>query len=313
MDRSSFGFTLALTLSPVGVVVVAALVWLATVLVARRSVGVHTAGRRFRTLAGTLGALLVLSGWALGVLAPRWSEPLDTVWWRFAAPLAGATIAASTLALWAVRHPVLVEEPVVPVVRRTWTSFVNGGQLRILLVWAALLLAVTVVCGLASEPGVAGSANITFIGPSGGYGTVYGWTEGLPVILMTIALLGSTWWALHLDAARPFARIAAVDDESRARAAAASLLLTVTIGAVLLSLGAVVEGIGYSAGQVGFQMPGSDPYLWSTGFSSIAPTMRVLGWVLQVAGVVYVLEAIARPFRHRSVSASSEASVAARR
>ena len=189
----------------------------------------------------------------------------------------------------------------------------NGGQLRTLLASAALLLALSNVCGLAFEPGVVGSANITLFGPSGGYGTVYGWTEGLPIVLMTAALIGSTWWALHLDAARPFVRIDAVDTESRARTSAASLLLTVTIGAVLLSLGAVVESIGYSAGQVGLQTPGSDPYMWSTGFSSIAPPMRYLGWVLQVAGVVYVLQAMAAPFRRRSNSAASDATVVAQR
>ncbi|MDI9896477.1 hypothetical protein QM797_17265 [Rhodococcus sp. IEGM 1381] len=313
MDRSNSELALALTLSPIGAVVIAAMVWLATILVTKKSVSVPSVSRGFHQLAGAIGGLLVLSGWALGVLAPRWSEPFDAVWWRFAAPLAGAATAAAALALWAVRHPVLVEEPVVPVVRRTWTSFVNVRQLRTLLVSAALLLALSVVCGLASEPGVAGSANITFIGPSGGYGTVYGWTAGLPVVLMIIALVGSNWCALHLDAARPFARIDTVDSESRTRTAAASLLLTVTIGAVLLSLGAVVESLGYSAGHVGFQVPGSDPYMWSTGFSSIAPPMRYLGWVLQVAGVVYVLQAMARPYRRRSSSAASDAPVVAQR
>lgn len=313
MDISNYEFALALTLSPIGAVVIAAMVWLATILVTRKSVSAHTGSRGFDQFAGAIGGLLVISGWVLGLLAPRWSEPFDTVWWRFAAPLAGATIAAAALALWAVRHPVLVEEPVVPVVRRTWTSFVNGGQLRTLLVSAVLLLALSVVCGLASIPGVAGSANITFIGPSGGYGTVYGWTAGLPVVLMAITLIGLTWCALHLDAARPFARIDTVDSESRARTAAASLLLTVTIGAVLLSLGAVVESLGYSAGQVGFQVPGSDPYMWSTGFYSIAPTMRYLGWVLQVAGVVYVLHAMSRPYRRRSSRASSDAPAVAQR
>lgn len=313
MDRSNYEFALALTLSPIGAVVIAALVWLAAILVTRKSVSAPSVSRGFFQIAGAIGGLLVISGWALCVLAPRWSEPFDAVWWRFAAPLAGAATAAAALALWAVRHPVLVEEPVVPVVRRTWTSFVNGKQLRTLFVSAALLLALSIVCGLASETGVAGSANITFLGPSGGYGTVYGWTEGLPVVLLTVALVGSNWWALHLDAARPFTRIDAVDTESRARTSAASLLLTVTIGAVLLSLGAVVESIGYSAGEVGYQTPGSDPYMWSTGFSSIAPLMRYLGWVLQAAGIVYVLRALARPYRRLSSGAASDAPVVVQR
>lgn len=78
--------------------------------------------RGFDQFASAIGGLLAVSGRALGVLAPRWSEPFDAVWWWFAVPLAVAATAAAALALWADRHPVLVEEPVVPVVRRTWKS-----------------------------------------------------------------------------------------------------------------------------------------------------------------------------------------------
>ncbi|NMM91674.1 hypothetical protein B2J88_46575 [Rhodococcus sp. SRB_17] len=195
----------------------------------------------------------------------------------------------------------LVEQPVIPVVRRTWTSFANRRQLRLLICSASALIALTVICGVASEPGVDGSANITFIGPSGGYSTTYGWTAGLPVVLMTIALIGLLWCALYLDAARPFTRVGSVDSDSRARAAAASTLLTVTLGAVLVTLGSVVIDLAYTAmGSVGLQVPGSDPYMWSPGYSSIAPALTWVGWVPQVIGVLYLLRVIATPLGRRS-------------
>ncbi len=314
MDRSNYGFALAIASSPIGVVSIAVLIWLATALAKRPSRSTHATGRSFHKIAGATGGLLALSGWALGLLAALWSDPFDTVWWGLAAPLAGAVVAPLSLTLSIIRHPVVVEEPVVPVVRRTWSSFTNRRQLSNYVVAAALLLALSVVCGVASEPGVDGSANITSIGPSGGYGTLYGWTAGLPVVLATIALVGFSWCALHLDAARPFARVDTAENEIQARTAAASIVLTVTFGAMLLSLGTVFDGLASSAaGQVGFQVPGSDPYMWSMGFSSISPALRCVGWALQVAGAVALLRVMASPFRGQSDRTHSGAPVVAQR
>lgn len=305
MDRSNYGLALAVALSPVGVVLTAMALWLATDLTNRSRTRVWPVRRGFHSLVGAGGGFLVIAGWALGLLAQLAADPFDAPWWGGAVPMVGAVVTAAAFALWTIRHPVLVERPVIPVVRRTWTSFADRWQLGIFVGSATLLTGLTVVCGVMSEPGVDGSANITFVGPSGGYSTTYGWATGLPVVLLTFALIGLVCYAMYLDAARPFARAETVDSDTRMRSGTVSTLLGVTVGASLLTLGSVVVGLADSAvGSVGLQVPGStDPYVWGPGYSSLAPALTWAGWIAQVVGVLYLLRVMAAPFRHQSDSA----------
>lgn len=246
-----------------------------------------------------VGAAFAVIVWGFGAVAERrWIEPWGAAWWRYAAPIAAAAIAVGVLAVWSARRRARVEEPVPPIARRTWSSFVELPSVAVFAAACACLVLVSVACGAASRRGPAGYFNvIDVVGSNGGLSSFYGWAYAGPAVLAVAVLVASCVATLHVDARGPYARPQSVAAERAERSGRARALLGLATAAVVLSLGGVftfLAGTGF--GNVGYGLPGGEVVMWSVGFSSLAPAFTVIGWALQSVAIALLL-VIARPRR----------------
>ena len=121
-------------------------------------------------------------------------------WWRFATPVFCALLAICVVfGLIVARGSAPTEVPVVPAVRRTWTSFSSRSSVICASLVLLALLATTVGAGLASSANGEGQyvwleipvPNEADIDPIRlGF---YGWAYGIPVLICLAALASMSW------------------------------------------------------------------------------------------------------------------------
>ncbi|MDJ0362513.1 hypothetical protein [Rhodococcus sp. H29-C3] len=259
---------------------------------------------RFPDGSAAIGSVLALIGWAVAIAATRLcAGPWDAPWWRHAAPMFGAVVGLAVLAVRVTRKAADVEVPVVPVVRRTWRTFADPIQLRLYAAAAVSLLALSIACGNASIPSPTGSYAAITAGDSSGIASFYGWAYAVPVIITVVVVSGLGIYVLNADAAKPFSRPDTVTAGTLTRRATASSVLLPALGAVVLSLGYALSFVaGTGRGSAGFG-EGEEMYMWSVGYSSLAPAIAVIGWALQTAAITLLLLMIARGLRQKNSSA----------
>lgn len=275
---------------PWGALLLAGVVVIAVAIITRRrrrvaGVDAFRLPSALRVVAG-----LVVAGWLLdyalssvGILAGV------TRWWQFALPLvvAAAGMGVALVGVGRVRQRAGV--PTLVGVRRTWMTFPSRAALTTVAVGGILLIAVTLICGVVSVPDERGAFVLVDFGDAG-VSSFYGWTFGIPVLIALAALGLVTVVALRRIAAPAFRAPETVAEERRQRGVVADAVLVIAGGAVMLSLGSVLYFVGsVGLGSAGVGIPGVGDFVWTPGYSAIAPALRWAGWALLSAGSAVLL------------------------
>lgn len=244
-------------------------------------------------LANLVPLLELIARYFIRALLPLFPEPWDVRWWVYVVPLAGA-IVGLVIARASLRQA-KPEVPVVPLVRRTWTSFAAKRDLVLASLSSGVLALTCVLAGIASSPGPTGwFAVILTPGGDGalsaGMTTFFGWAFGAPTLAALVVLALATYLVLRANAARPYLRPETVDAETVDRRFVSAAVLRVCGGAALLVLGSAWMMIGRAGiSGTGLEILGSDAVVYPTGYSSFATTFIALGWFAQVFAFVMLL------------------------
>ncbi|MGJ9426701.1 hypothetical protein ACHABX_12760 [Nesterenkonia halotolerans] len=214
-------------------------------------------------------------------------------WWAYADLLLGTCVAllGLTLTITAFRRTPVA--PVAPAHPRTWHSFLDAGQLWLLIVPTILLLALATFAGSVSSPDEDGIYRILELdvgedadGVGGGMLiSFFGWAYGLPVAGVALALMLLTLLVLHVNAVRPFLRPETVAAEEASRSTLATLFLLFGAGAVLVTLARATQVVS-TAGDITLVRDG---YQWETSVSAISPWLFWAALAIQLLGYVLLL------------------------
>ena len=236
------------------------------------------------------------------------AEPFSYVWWNYPLPVAAA-IVTMVVALVSLRRTVSTPEvPVVPIAPRGWRTFTSRRELTAAIVSAAVLIATSVIAGLASVTDESGLHTLIEMpgptletGESHGVATFYGWAYSVPVMLGVLVLSLLAWQALRASALPAFRRPDTVETESIERRQIASAIVRLYTAAVLLPLGgAFIQIGGAGMGSTGIGIPGVGDFMWSLGYASFAPAIQTFGYLIQIYGMFILVRAILAP-RTRAV------------
>lgn len=281
-----------------------------------RSVGARYAPER-RTLG--LVAIIVVVVFAAEAVIRGYilTSPYGVSWWRVATALFCAVVGVSVLlGLIAGRGTTRPEVAVVPMSRRTWTSFGPRAGLIVAGIVLFTLAATTVAAGLASsadddgqfvylaiqvpnEPDIH-TLSVRF----------YGWAYGVPVLICLVALIGVTWAALHRNAIRPYIRPETVAAERSARREVASGAVHIATASMLLALAGawrlIARGGSLSSLYIEGQN-GSRPYDVAWRYAELAVAAGWCAPLLEIAAFL-LLVLVAGRLRGRPTPSTSERS-----
>ncbi|MFE6736698.1 hypothetical protein [Microbacterium sp. NPDC057650] len=234
------------------IAIIVAIVWL---IVRRRGradlperIAPVIAAARRRSLFAVVVALLVfVMGAAVGLLMPE----------LLGLPLAVTPLvsAATGLAVYAATPPRSVEvaegEPrSARLEHRSWLSCIPGGWLHACIEIIVIFVAVVVFCGITAvddDQGRSRAIGFTVAGDSSIATPYPGWYYGVPALIGLALLVVATIVALQrIGSTAVFPRPEDAESDAQWRQASASVVLKLSIGAVLLSLG----GIAWTAGAL---------------------------------------------------------------
>ena len=224
-------------------------------------------------------------------------------WWEYATPVFTASLCLGVLlALIVLRGSAPPERPVLPVTRRTWTTFTTRVGLVGSSVTLAALLVTTILAGLASSAEADGRfiylevpvANQP-IDPLRPW--FYGWSYGVPVLICLAVLVLIAWATLRANAVRPFRRPKTVAAEQAARAGIASGVLSIATAGMLLALAGAWRLIARagSLGQLTIDGPHSGTYETTWRYAEFAAWAGAVAPILEVAAFLLLLLVAIRP------------------
>ena len=278
--------------------------------------------RTIKTVLVAAAALVILTSFAAQVewlLYPFFSlgapPPYEFRWYEFAREMLVGCVALLVVILVYARSRRTPRAAVPPSGPRTWRTFAPKAGTPSLITALAALTLFTVFAGSLSS--VDGDGRFTMLtistggAISGGSGSFYGWSYGIPTVLTALVFAGLTFASLHSNAARPFLEPQTVSWELQSRRALATRTLWFSTGVLIYTLGACVLRVGLAAaGQVS-----TPEFAWGTGISSLEPMLIWGGRLLRAAGFSLLFLVIftnwaRQPHRHsdaRSSSASQDA------
>jgi hypothetical protein len=234
------------------IAIIVAIVWLITRRRGRadlpqRIAPVVAAARRRALFAVIVALVVFVVGAIVGLLLPELlGLPLAVT------PLASA---AAGLAVYAAAPPRSVEvtegEPrSARLEHRSWLSYIPGGWLHACIEIVVIFVAVVVFCGITAVDDDQGrSRAIGFtVGGDSSIATPYpGWYYGVPALIGLALLVVATIVALQrIGSTAVFPRPEDAESDAQWRRASTSVVLKLSIGAVLLSLG----GMAWTAGAL---------------------------------------------------------------
>lgn len=262
----------------VGPLLTSAITAIAVWTVKRRTLPLHQQGERWQTLLAAALGVLVIGGLAVSGVLSLWSDlaaGASAVMhpYRFALPLALGLLMLVVLSLFRRGHDARVGALLVP---RTWRSFVADGWLLGYAAAVAVIVAITLSTGFASQPDDEGryTQYVIDVG-SGTLGTgIYGWHYSVIPLILLVFLTVRTWWALSALARPPLGTDLALD-RARRRLASANVL-RVALGALLLHLQAVLASLASTASLTGtFHAPDDFFFTSRTSFSALGGTLEI--------------------------------------
>ncbi|HWT46940.1 MAG TPA: hypothetical protein VN085_13275, partial [Vicinamibacterales bacterium] len=235
----------------------------------------------FPTVAGRLG------------LSPTIDAAGYYQWWRYWPPVAATAVWVIVVAAALARTRPRPEEHVGAGLRRTWRTYLRRSDVRLALAALALLSVTVLVAGLASSSGESGwfTELAIPVGDQGaGFATFPGWGNGVPLLLAAALLAVAALRALSADSIAPFHSPATVGYETALRQAAATSVLAVAAGGILLGLGHLWFAIGVAGvGSVGFGIPHVGMFTFQAGYAAIAPAIAYAGAALEGLGFFLII------------------------
>lgn len=227
-------------------------------------------------------------------------------WWVYATPITAAAFAImAALVPLTRRARTSARRPSLSTTPRTWRSFSNRFDLALGGTSVALLLATTVIAGLASSSDEAGRfIYIDIQIPNTDVDPVrpwfYGWSFGVPVLIALAGLVFVTIIALAANAARPYFASEAMPAERRGRERTASAIAWIASGATLIALGgawrfvtrASLTGLHIEGddGEVTSYVSGTDLSAFATVLDWAAPAVEIAGFALLLLIALGLLE-----------------------
>lgn len=239
---------------------------------------------------------------------------------RVAMPLIAACVGIALLAtLIATRGTAASTVPVVPAVRRTWTTFSSRRDLLVLAAVLTVLVVTTVLAGLASSSDRQGAhvlleipvPNLPDVDPL--RVQFYGWTYGVPALMGAVALVVTVAAVLRLNAARPFIRPETVNVERAVRRHLASDASRIGVAALALALAAAWRLVAGANAITGIEIMGvneGSPYDATWKYAELAV---LAGWgapILEIAGFALLMLVAIRAPRRLPHSTSATAAAA---
>lgn len=255
-------------------------------------------GRRHRLPGGSLNVLAAIAGLlgvcgvavlrsATGLLFPF---PTELLWWyqdyRFTVPLVFGLVAIILLAFPLRSRRGQGSAELTP---RSPLRFVRGGWFAVPIVTLALVLALTIAAGAASQPDESSGRYMMYMVDLGGeaaMGTsIYGWFYSIPSLIVTGILLVEVAISLTL-----IARPAMVDDDGRdaqTRLTRSRNVLAIASGALLVHLGLILASLyGTSSLRSSVRMSDQVVSFW-TNFAALGPTLLVASWIALALGIAH--------------------------
>lgn len=252
--------------------------------VLRRHAPPLRAGRLTTTVAVGVAVVVMVADTVLGAAAlwvPALRE-LSSVLFdaRFALPLVLGLLAASVLGALRPRTTTPAGALLAP---RSWRSFVRGRWLIALVFVLALILALSLAAGMASEPNDAGEYVMYWV-DSGSMQmgtTIYGWHHSIVPMALCVLLCAATGWALSRIARAPFGTEHGGDIADRRLHSTNTV--RVSLGALLLHLEIVLHSLANTSRMTGSYSGDDLSFSTGTPFSALSGTLGVLA---QVAGIL---------------------------
>jgi uncharacterized membrane protein len=278
-------FVILLLLGPVLVGLIVGLVWW---LIRGRADSLAGPARSWTLLAGLV---LVLVGALFPVLNTTVLLPFETpgalsdllVASRFAWPLAVGIVGVALLGLPVRRRR---GNGVAQLSRRTPLSFVPRNSTISLTAILAVLLAVTLTTGVASQPDPETGRYTMYFVPLGGergMGTgIYGWFYSLPCLLLVAVIVAVIFLDLFLISAP--AIDSSAQEDIRQRTVRSRNVLAAAAGSLLVHLGLVLASLAGTASIRGQFSSGEGIATFWTTFAALEPALRGLSWVAIALG-----------------------------
>jgi hypothetical protein len=252
-----------------------------------------------QTVVGRLASLIAFAGVVVFWLTRSWfAGPMDATW-RYAIPLAAATLAVAVYAGLGTRTTSAKTSREVDLAPRSVWSFGSSWWFAGLFTLAGLLLSTVILAGLASSTDDEGRHTLIVldIGNAQAATVFFGWAFGVPVLIGLAALLALVFGALWVVARPAVPADPRVRDlEVAVRRNQARTVLAIASGATAFTLGAALLFIGRSSAlAASFSGPEGGRIELVTSFAALGTPFMILGLVLQGLGVALVIAPLCQP------------------
>ncbi|OAV62959.1 hypothetical protein [Enteractinococcus helveticum] len=253
-------------------------------------------GRKHRAIALIVGLFLFLGITAERLIREPWLLPFDLYWTdldlflgiQFVTPLLLGIIGLAVLVI-----PLRSRSGggVASLAPRTPASFSRRSWMVVPVMVLAVVLVLTIITGMASEPDPStGRYTMYFVDVGAEYGmgtSIYGWFHSVPSLILLAMLAAGTVLNLSLIARPGFG--ADYDEDFRIRTIRTSNVLAVTTGALFVHLGAILDSIARTASiQMQFSVGGEAISSW-TSFAALGPALQISAGIAVGVGVAYWL------------------------
>ncbi|MHA6670100.1 hypothetical protein ACX3O0_14660 [Homoserinimonas sp. A447] len=277
-------------------------------------------GRKTRFPGGSVAAFSLAAGilLVLGAIAPRTlglpllplELPLEFWLWytdyRFIFPLVLAVLGTVLLAV-----PVRARKGrgVAELTPRTPLSFARGWWFVVPAVVLAIILALTIAAGAASQPDPETGHYTMYVVDLGGersMGTsIYGWFSSVPALILTAVMIMVAAFTLFLIARPPLDHHQ--ERDVHIRTLRTRNVVAVGTGALLVHLGTILGSLAGTASLRGAFSTSEGSMMSWTAFAALEPTLRVASYVAASLGIAFwvavALSAI--PNRRRASTSST--------
>ncbi|UNK71884.1 hypothetical protein [Microbacterium sp. H1-D42] len=248
-----------------------------------RRAPVITAARRRALIAVLFAVVVFLVGAIAAVSIPN----------LLGMPLAVAPLIAGAagLLLYAATPPRSVEVPddqprTAGLARRSWLTVIPGGWLHASVEILVIFVAVIVFCGLTAdvdEQGRSRAIRFDAVDQSSTASPYPGWFYGVPALIALAVLVVATIVALQrIGATAAFPHPDDVDADTQWRRASASVVLSLSTGAVLFPLGGISMTAGFAMNNAIIER--ATPVVWDV-IADVLVIMGILSLVLSVVAV----------------------------
>lgn len=243
------------------------------------------------------GAAIAVAGWLCVVVLHAFATSVFA-WWPFIVPFVGGVLGVCLVGLPSSGERALRTAAGVTVDhrRRSWLAFVSPVAASTGIAVFVVMVVTVLAAGAMSSPDDSGRfTQFTMPVGDGTAGTLFfGWYFGVPVLVGTMILAGTTWFWLSHGARTPIAAQGRFSDEFLRRQRA-SALLRIATAATCVVIGEAWALIARAA-QLTITIPGTGAGVieFGTSFAAIGSILAVAAYMLQGSGLALLVAVLIR-------------------